>query len=71
MGPLISKQHWEKVQDYIESGVKEGAELLVDGRGFAVKSCPEGNFLAGSLFDKVKPNMKIYREEIFGPVLIF
>jgi malonate-semialdehyde dehydrogenase (acetylating)/methylmalonate-semialdehyde dehydrogenase len=68
MGPLITREHRAKVCDYIEAGVKEGAKLLVDGRpGFADR--PGGFFLGGSLFDGVTPEMRIYKEEIFGPVL--
>jgi malonate-semialdehyde dehydrogenase (acetylating)/methylmalonate-semialdehyde dehydrogenase len=68
MGPLISREHRAKVCDYIQAGVKEGAQLLVDGRpGYA--DAPGGFFLGGSLFDHVKPDMRIYQEEIFGPVL--
>ena len=69
MGPLISKPHYEKVRGYIDSGVAEGAELLVDGRGLTVPRQPEGFFLGGCLFDRVTADMRIYREEIFGPVL--
>ncbi|SER08609.1 malonate-semialdehyde dehydrogenase (acetylating) / methylmalonate-semialdehyde dehydrogenase [Solimonas aquatica] len=68
MGPLITREHRAKVCDYIDTGVKEGAQLIVDGRpGFADK--PGGFFLGGSLFDKVTTDMRIYQEEIFGPVL--
>ena len=70
MGPLITQQHKEKVEGYIEAGVKEGAELVVDGRGHKVAGNEGGYFLGGSLFDRVTPNMRIYREEIFGPVLV-
>src|SRR5688500_5020835 len=68
-GPLVTKQHLEKVKGYIEIGVKEGATLAVDGRGFKLQGYENGNFLGGSLFDRVKPEMRIYKEEIFGPVL--
>ena len=67
MGPLITAQHRDKVKDYIQSGVAQGATLSVDGRALNIP--PAGFFLAGSLFDHVTPNMKIYCEEIFGPVL--
>lgn len=68
MGPLITREHRAKVRDYIETGKSEGANLIVDGReGFGDSRA--GFFLGGSLFDQVKPNMRIYREEIFGPVL--
>lgn len=69
MGPLISQQHWEKVKSYVDSGVAEGAKLLVDGRMYKPKDFPNGYFMGCCLFDHVKSNMKIYREEIFGPVL--
>lgn len=69
MGPLISKPHYEKVRGYVDSGVAEGAELVVDGRDMTVPQQPEGFFLGGCLFDRVTPDMRIYREEIFGPVL--
>jgi malonate-semialdehyde dehydrogenase (acetylating) / methylmalonate-semialdehyde dehydrogenase len=67
MGPLITGQHRSKVCEYIDSGVGEGANLVVDGRGFNASN--KGFFLGGSLFDGVKPQMRIYQEEIFGPVL--
>ncbi len=69
MGPLVTGEHREKVVSYIESGVEEGAELVVDGRGLSLGAHPNGFFLGGSLFDRVTPQMRIYREEIFGPVL--
>ncbi len=69
MGPLVTKQALERVEGYIASGVEEGAELLVDGRGFKVAGHDGGFFTGGTLFDRVDPAMKIYREEIFGPVL--
>jgi malonate-semialdehyde dehydrogenase (acetylating)/methylmalonate-semialdehyde dehydrogenase len=69
MGPLISAAHRTKVLGYIDAGVAAGARLVVDGRGQTVPGHEEGFFLAGSLFDDVKPDMSIYREEIFGPVL--
>jgi malonate-semialdehyde dehydrogenase (acetylating)/methylmalonate-semialdehyde dehydrogenase len=68
-GPLVTKQHLEKVKGYIDLGVKEGATLAVDGRGFKMQGYENGNFLGGSLFDHVTPAMRIYKEEIFGPVL--
>jgi malonate-semialdehyde dehydrogenase (acetylating)/methylmalonate-semialdehyde dehydrogenase len=68
-GPLVTREHREKVKGYIEMGVKEGAELVVDGRNFRMQGYENGFFLGGSLFDKVKPNMRTYQEEIFGPVL--
>jgi malonate-semialdehyde dehydrogenase (acetylating) / methylmalonate-semialdehyde dehydrogenase len=70
MGPLITGAHRERVTSYIEAGVAEGASLVVDGRGHRVKGYESGFFLGGSLFDRVTPAMKVYREEIFGPVLV-
>ena len=69
MGPLVTRQHLEKVTGYVDQGVKEGATLVVDGRGVKVKGHADGFFLGACLFDNVKPGMKIYQEEIFGPVL--
>ncbi len=69
MGPLVTKAHKEKVQGYIDAGVAEGAELVLDGRGHQVAGYEQGFFLGATLFDRVRPDMKIYREEIFGPVL--
>jgi malonate-semialdehyde dehydrogenase (acetylating)/methylmalonate-semialdehyde dehydrogenase len=68
-GPLVTAQHRDKVLSYIDLGIKEGAELVVDGRGFKLQGYENGNFLGGSLFDRVTPEMKTYRDEIFGPVL--
>jgi malonate-semialdehyde dehydrogenase (acetylating)/methylmalonate-semialdehyde dehydrogenase len=68
-GPLVTAQHREKVKAYIDQGVAEGAELLVDGRDFKLQGYENGYYLGGSLFDHVKPEMKTYQEEIFGPVL--
>ena len=68
-GPLVTREHRKKVLDYIELGVKEGADLVVDGRGFALQGYENGFFLGPSLFDRVTPEMKTYRDEIFGPVL--
>ena len=70
MGPLVTKQHFEKVKDYVDLGVTEGADLVVDGRNYSVKGYENGYFLGGCLFDNVTPNMKIYKDEIFGPVLV-
>jgi malonate-semialdehyde dehydrogenase (acetylating)/methylmalonate-semialdehyde dehydrogenase len=70
MGPLITAAHRAKVVDYIDAGVAEGARLVVDGRGHKVSGHDNGFFLGGSLFDGVTAAMKIYREEIFGPVLV-
>ena len=69
MGPLVTCQHRDKVKGYIDAGVAEGATLLVDGRGLKVPGHEDGFYLGGSLFDHVTPEMSIYREEIFGPVL--
>jgi malonate-semialdehyde dehydrogenase (acetylating)/methylmalonate-semialdehyde dehydrogenase len=69
MGPLVTKQHLDKVLGSIDTGIKEGADLVVDGRGFKLQGYENGYFVGGSLFDNVKPDMRIYKEEIFGPVL--
>ena len=69
MGPLVTKQHLEKVRSYVDLGVKEGAKLVVDGRGLKLQGYESGFFLGGCLFDEVRPEMRIYKEEIFGPVL--
>jgi malonate-semialdehyde dehydrogenase (acetylating) / methylmalonate-semialdehyde dehydrogenase len=71
MGPLVTKQHYDKVKGYIDTGVKEGAKLLVDGRGFKMQGYEGGYFMGGSIFDNVTTDMTIYKEEIFGPVLSF
>jgi malonate-semialdehyde dehydrogenase (acetylating)/methylmalonate-semialdehyde dehydrogenase len=69
MGPLVTKQHYDKVKGYIDTGVKEGAKLVVDGRGYKLQGYEKGYFLGGSIFDHVTTDMTIYKEEIFGPVL--
>ena len=69
MGPLVTQQHYDKVVGYVEQGVAEGATLVVDGRGVKVTGFENGYFLGACLFDNVKAGMKIYQEEIFGPVL--
>ena len=69
MGPLVTRAHYEKVKGYVDTGVAEGARLVVDGRDVKVAGHENGFFLGGCLFDDVKPGMRIYREEIFGPVL--
>ena len=69
MGPLVTGAHRDKVLEYIEAGVKEGAKLVVDGRGVKVPGHEKGFFLGGCLFDGVTAKMRIYKEEIFGPVL--
>ena len=70
LGPLVSKKAKERVEILIAEGAKEGAKLLLDGRGVKVPNCPNGNFVGPTLFDDVHSEMKIYREEIFGPVLL-
>jgi malonate-semialdehyde dehydrogenase (acetylating)/methylmalonate-semialdehyde dehydrogenase len=69
MGPLVTKQHFDKVTGYVEQGVREGAKLVVDGRGLRIAGHEGGFFLGGCLFDEVKTSMRVYKEEIFGPVL--
>ncbi|KHL70252.1 methylmalonate-semialdehyde dehydrogenase [Pseudomonas flexibilis] len=69
MGPLVTAAQREKVLSYIEDGVAAGAELVLDGRNVSVVGHEQGFFLGGCLFDRVMPDMRIYREEIFGPVL--
>jgi malonate-semialdehyde dehydrogenase (acetylating)/methylmalonate-semialdehyde dehydrogenase len=69
MGPLVTKQHYDKVRGYIDAGVAEGAKLVVDGRSFKMQGYENGYFVGGTLFDHVTTDMKIYKEEIFGPVL--
>jgi len=68
-GPVVSAAHRQRVEDYIQLGVDEGAELVVDGRGFKLQGYEDGFFVGPSLFDHVKPTMRTYQEEIFGPVL--
>ncbi len=69
MGPLVTRQLRDKVHGYIDQGVAEGAKLVVDGRGLKLQGYEDGFFIGGSLFDEVTPEMTIYKEEIFGPVL--
>ncbi len=69
MGPIVSAQAKQRIEDYIASGVEQGASLVVDGRGLVVPGRESGFFLGATLFDHVTPEMTIYREEIFGPVL--
>ena len=69
MGPLVTAAHRDKVADYINDGVQAGAQLVIDGRTLQVAGHENGFFLGGSLFDRVTPEMRIYKEEIFGPVL--
>jgi len=68
-GPLISRAHLDKVRAYVDLGLEEGADLLVDGRGFTMQGYENGFYMGGCLFDQVTTDMRIYREEIFGPVL--
>ena len=70
MGPLVTREHLERVLGYVDLGVQEGAELVVDGRKVAVKGHERGFFMGPVLFDRVTEKMRIYREEIFGPVLV-
>jgi malonate-semialdehyde dehydrogenase (acetylating)/methylmalonate-semialdehyde dehydrogenase len=70
MGPVISAAHRERIMSLIDSGVAQGAVLVLDGRGIKVPGCEKGFFVGPTLFDRVTPSMDIYREEIFGPVLI-
>jgi malonate-semialdehyde dehydrogenase (acetylating) / methylmalonate-semialdehyde dehydrogenase len=69
MGPIVTRQALERIEGYIGLGLQEGAQLVVDGRGLKVPGHEGGFFTGGSLFDHVQPHMRIYREEIFGPVL--
>jgi malonate-semialdehyde dehydrogenase (acetylating)/methylmalonate-semialdehyde dehydrogenase len=69
MGPLITRDHLDRVRGYVSLGLEEGAELLVDGRDLVVAGHENGFFMGGCLFDRVSADMRIYREEIFGPVL--
>ena len=70
MGPIVTRQALERIEGYIETGVREGAKLVVDGRGLKVPGHEHGFFTGGTLFDNVTPEMRIYKEEIFGPVLV-
>jgi malonate-semialdehyde dehydrogenase (acetylating)/methylmalonate-semialdehyde dehydrogenase len=70
MGPLVSRAHYEKVSGLVDAGVSEGAQLRVDGRGLSVEGHEDGYFLGPCVFDHVKPGMRVYDEEIFGPVLV-
>ncbi len=70
MGPLVSAAHRDRVAGYVDAGVAEGAELVVDGRPLAVAGREGGHFLGPTLFDRVTPGMSIYSQEIFGPVLV-
>lgn len=68
-GPLVTKEHMAKVKGFVDQGVKEGADLVVDGREFSLQGYENGNFMGGCLFDNVTADMESYKEEIFGPVL--
>jgi malonate-semialdehyde dehydrogenase (acetylating)/methylmalonate-semialdehyde dehydrogenase len=70
LGPLISKRAKERVLELVESGVNEGAKLLLDGRNITVPGYENGNFVGPTILHDVKPNMRCYTEEIFGPVLV-
>jgi malonate-semialdehyde dehydrogenase (acetylating)/methylmalonate-semialdehyde dehydrogenase len=69
MGPLVTKEHLERVRGYVDLGVKEGAKLVVDGRNIKLQGYEKGFYIGGCLFDNVDKKMRIYKEEIFGPVL--
>ncbi len=69
MGPLVTKEHLEKVKGYVDLGVKEGAKLVLDGRNLKLQGYENGFYIGGCLFDHVTTGMRIYKEEIFGPVL--
>ena len=69
MGPVVTRMHRDKIVGYIDSGVEQGADLVVDGRGFTLQGYENGYYVGGTLFDNVTPDMTIYKEEIFGPVL--
>ena len=69
MGPVISKEHKHKINEYISKGIQEGASLVLDGRNYKIQGYENGYFLGPSIFDNVTKDMTIYKEEIFGPVL--
>ena len=69
MGPLVTKEHLERVRGYVDLGIKEGADLVVDGRDIKLQGYEDGYYIGGCLFDNVKKDMRIYKEVIFGPVL--
>ena len=68
-GPLVTRQALERVKSYVDLGIKEGAKLVVDGRGFKMQGYENGFYMGGCLFDDVTKDMRIYKDEIFGPVL--
>jgi len=68
-GPVVTREALERIKGYVDTGVKEGAKLVVDGRGFKMQGYEDGFYMGGCLFDHVTPEMRIYKEEIFGPVL--
>ncbi|GAU81232.1 CoA-acylating methylmalonate-semialdehyde dehydrogenase [Bosea sp. BIWAKO-01] len=68
-GPVVTRQALDKIKGYVETGINEGAKLVVDGRGFKMQGYENGFYMGGCLFDHVTPDMRIYKEEIFGPVL--
>jgi malonate-semialdehyde dehydrogenase (acetylating)/methylmalonate-semialdehyde dehydrogenase len=70
MGPLVTREHRERVLGYVETGIQEGAKLVVDGRKHSVPGHEQGFFMGPVLFDGVTEQMRVYREEIFGPVLV-
>jgi malonate-semialdehyde dehydrogenase (acetylating)/methylmalonate-semialdehyde dehydrogenase len=70
MGPLVTRAHRDRVRGYVDAGVADGASLVVDGRGLVVPGHESGFFLGPSLFDRVTPDMSVYSDEIFGPVLV-
>lgn len=69
MGPIVTREARDRIEGAIAHGVEEGATLVVDGRGHQVEGLPDGFFTGGTLFDHVRPSMRLYKEEIFGPVL--
>jgi malonate-semialdehyde dehydrogenase (acetylating)/methylmalonate-semialdehyde dehydrogenase len=68
-GPVVTAAHRQKIEQHIQAGIDEGAELVLDGRGFRLQGYEDGFFIGPSLFDRVTPDMQTYRDEIFGPVL--
>jgi malonate-semialdehyde dehydrogenase (acetylating)/methylmalonate-semialdehyde dehydrogenase len=70
MGPLVTREHLDRVLGYVETGIQEGAQLVVDGRRHMVAGHERGFFMGPVLFDRVTERMRVYREEIFGPVLV-